>query len=232
MHILMIIFAILATAFPAVAGQAIGGQTVMAHVGASPQIEYIGADGRLWLWYLGNQRIVRGNWKEEGGQTCIRYEASSRDAATGRPGGKWQCMATSVYLSIFIDQVKGDVFGLERRNLVPYPLPGHFKGIAALAKSGGKVELAPTLSADACQAIVANAGKSKNAALQAGILLFHGKSMGKDCIKVDYVRAFQFIAQSGDKKNYKSLYDTLSKRAEQGNSKALAAMKKINPWPF
>lgn len=229
----MIVLALLALLVsPAHAAQSIGGSTIMAQPGPAPQIEYFGTDGRLWLWYLNNTKIVRGNWKEEGGKVCIKYEAGSIDAVTKRPGGKWQCLAADVYRSSFIDRVSGDAFGLEKRNLVPYPLPGYFKSIAALAKSGGKVELPPTLSADQCQAIVDNAGKSKKAALEAGLMLFNGKSMGKDCIKIDYVRSLELVARSGDKKTYEALYDILSKRAAQGHPAAVTALRKIPASPF
>jgi len=227
MRVIIPALILLMTTFSAHAAQ-LGGYTVMANLGRAPQIEYIGTDGRLWLWYVGNQRIVRGTWKEENGQVCIKYEAGSVDAVTKRPSGK-QCLPTEVYLSVFIDRVKGDTFGLEKRNLVPYPLPGYFKSIAALAKSGNNVDLPTAMSPDQCQAVVAAGGKSKAAALEAGMLLFHGRYMGKDCINVDYVRAFDFIAKSGDKKTYKALFDTLSKRAAQGLPAAVSALKRIKP---
>jgi len=42
----------------------------------------------------------------------------------------------------------------------------------------------------------------------------------------------EISGRSGDKETYKALYDVLSKRAAQGHPAAVAALRKINRWPF
>ena len=44
--------------------------------------------------------------------------------------------------------------------------------------------------------------------------------------------AAEISGHPGGKKTYKALYDVLSKRAAQGHPAAVAALRKINPWPF
>ncbi|GGF12108.1 hypothetical protein GCM10011321_00280 [Youhaiella tibetensis] len=42
----------------------------------------------------------------------------------------------------------------------------------------------------------------------------------------------EISGRPGGKKTDKALYDVLSKRAAQGHPAAVAALRKINPWPF
>jgi hypothetical protein len=80
-----------------------------------------------------------------------------------------------------------------------------------------------------CKAIIAAAETSKSAMLEAGTLYFHGKRMGKSCITVDYIKAFDVIRRSGDTRVYQSLLMNLKQKADTGNPKAIKALKTIDP---
>jgi hypothetical protein len=73
--------------------------------------------------------------------------------------------------------------------------------------------------------------KSRAARIEAGLLYYHGMRMGQKCIKVDYVRAFALLREAKDARNFASLLKDLQIKAESGNSKAKAALARIDLSP-
>ena len=78
-----------------------------------------------------------------------------------------------------------------------------------------------------CARVVADADKGKSQAFEAGLLYFHGKHMGKPCVKVDYVHAFELLKKAGANRDAQSLLDNLTEKAGTGSPKALAALREL-----
>ena len=76
-----------------------------------------------------------------------------------------------------------------------------------------------------CAAVIANAERSKTDMAVAAATYFHGKFMGKPCVDVDYARAFELAEKSG--LGVETFLGTLRERAEQGNSRAISALKTL-----
>lgn len=80
------------------------------------QIEFHDADGGVMLWYPGNSRALRGEWKvvdePDGVSLCYRYETLGRNPVTGVPGIEWECGAASDSVGRLRHTISGDVFGL------------------------------------------------------------------------------------------------------------------------
>lgn len=88
------------------------------------QIEYLSPDGKTYLWFPRNQRIVQGEWKVQPNASgksdvCFRYGANSRDPVTGKTGGAWECGRK--YFA-YLDILSGNPFGL-RAGAVPVVIP-------------------------------------------------------------------------------------------------------------
>jgi hypothetical protein len=86
------------------------------------QVSYKGRNGDTYLWYPGNNVIVRGQWESraQGKIICFRHFTRGRNPVTGIVGTEWWCTSTENYEpSAFI---AGDVFGLSRRKAVPHTL--------------------------------------------------------------------------------------------------------------
>jgi hypothetical protein len=78
-----------------------------------------------------------------------------------------------------------------------------------------------------CKRVIADADKGKDGAFAAGLLYFHGKHMGKPCVKVDYVRAFDLLLQAGAVRDAQSVLNTLAERANSGSPKAQSAIREF-----
>ena len=78
-----------------------------------------------------------------------------------------------------------------------------------------------------CARVVADADKGKSQAFEAGLMFFHGKHMGKPCVKVDYIRAFELLLKAGATRDAQSLLNALTTRAESGSPKAQAALREL-----
>jgi TPR repeat protein len=78
-----------------------------------------------------------------------------------------------------------------------------------------------------CARVIADADKGKAQAFEAGLLYFHGKHMGKACVTVDYVRAFELLQKAEASRDAQSLLNMLSDRADGGNPKAQAALREL-----
>jgi TPR repeat protein len=78
-----------------------------------------------------------------------------------------------------------------------------------------------------CARVVADADKGKPQAFEAGLLYFHGEHMGKPCVKVDYIRAFELLLKAGATRDAQSLLNNLTEKAESGSPKAQAALREL-----
>lgn len=94
--------------------------------GHGTQISYTSADGRSWLWYPGNPRILQGRWKLDDSkdylQVCYDYGPGTRNPMMKDAGPGFQC-GNFQHQSVFtLDTKRGDVFGLTGARVVK-PLP-------------------------------------------------------------------------------------------------------------
>jgi len=104
------------------------------------QVSFSTADGRTHLWYPGNNVVLKGEWRAcedrfsatvKGsdtlmlpfGKMCFKYGANTFNPATGSKGGEWECGAASRLEATLVEQRQGDVFGLAKRQDVPFVLP-------------------------------------------------------------------------------------------------------------
>lgn len=147
-----------AYADPEVIASFFADRTIVSH---SPQhgtqVEYIAPNGTTFLWYPGNDTILRGTfnvlWEnasaeiddpQEGryrGQinlnyVCFRYAANSYNPVTGHRGGGFECGSYARQREALRETRKGDVFGLAGRTKAPFPLGREPQSVAALQKLG------------------------------------------------------------------------------------------------
>ena len=85
----------------------------------------------------------------------------------------------------------------------------------------------PTLAQSdmTCESIIANAERSKTDMAIAAGTYFHGKHMGKPCVDVDYVKAFDLATRSGI--GVEPYLRILRERADQGHPSAKSALEKL-----
>lgn len=103
------------------------------------QISYSAADGSTFLWYAGNNMVLKGVWRAcedrfgvtvKGAQTttipfgklCFKYGPGTYNPATGSKGDEWECAAASTMEARLVEQRPGDVFELSKRTAVPFVL--------------------------------------------------------------------------------------------------------------
>ena len=91
------------------------------------QIEYLAANGRAYLWYLGNRKPVSGEWitrnaRLGAAEICFRYGANAYNPVTRTSGGSWECQGVYQYTAWNFEWVVGDPFHLESGRL-PFVLP-------------------------------------------------------------------------------------------------------------
>ncbi|MBD0416219.1 hypothetical protein [Oryzicola mucosus] len=130
----------------------LSGQTIQAwNGGHGTQVEYLAANGRSYLWYPGNDKVVVGSWsvrnrdqKTIGGgsyqipEICYTYSKATYNPVTGESGGELECSPLSTF-SIYINEMApGDPFRLASGS-VPFPLDKRSTTLDALyaKKSGG-----------------------------------------------------------------------------------------------
>lgn len=107
--------------------------------GHGSQVSYSSPDGKIYLWYPGNKAVVRGTWAINKGKEypaeasrgvimlaenriCFNYP-NSYNPATGQRGGG-DCIRTKAYGKYVTELRRGDVFGLSRRQEVPFVRSG------------------------------------------------------------------------------------------------------------
>lgn len=101
------------------------------------QIEYMGPDGRAYLWYPGNTRTVDGYWQVKGGKLiCHQYEAGLLNPVTGDLSGPWNCTPIARHLDHSVERCDGDMFRLQTG--VPRVLARFEKISLGCAHVGGK----------------------------------------------------------------------------------------------
>ena len=148
-----------AAADPEVVAAFFGDRTVLTHSAQhGTQVEYIAVNGDSFLWYPGNDAVLRGSfavlWEnasaeiddpQEGryrGQVklnyvCFRYGANTYNPVSGHRGGGFECGAYARQRETVKETRKGDVFGLAARSTAPFPLGREAQTIAALQKRVG-----------------------------------------------------------------------------------------------
>jgi len=87
------------------------------------QTEYYARGGRAYLWYPGNSRSVRGQWKYSSGgsHVCFRYPANTYDPVKNKQLGDWNCKSKAKLQRMAKATCKGDPFRLSSGK-VPYVL--------------------------------------------------------------------------------------------------------------
>lgn len=94
--------------------------------GHGTQISYTSADGRAWLWYPGNPRILEGRWKLDDSkgmlQVCYDYGPGTRNPTMKDAPAGFQCGSFHNQNIFTLDTKRGDVFGLATAKVLK-PLP-------------------------------------------------------------------------------------------------------------
>ena len=113
--------------------------------GHGNQIEHATADGRVFLWYPGNNVILPGKWKlieqrQNNGacvlrsvSLCFQYGANTYNPVTGSQGAEWECGEFGRFRSGRAEVVPGDPLGLQRMSVPPFLLPRTDQSIAQIA---------------------------------------------------------------------------------------------------
>jgi hypothetical protein len=104
------------------------------------QIEHLTADGRTFLWYPENMRLVPGLWttRKVGArvQMCFQYGANTYNPADNTRGGNWECRGSRGYLIGAEEIAEGDPLSLASGRL-PFALQrGNVSINDALKQSG------------------------------------------------------------------------------------------------
>lgn len=91
------------------------------------QVEYMAADGRAYLWYPGNSRVVVGQWKTQtarngAGEICFRFGTNTYNPVTKTRGGYWNCRNGRGFIFLEEEYTTGDPFNLESGR-IPYVMP-------------------------------------------------------------------------------------------------------------
>jgi hypothetical protein len=127
-----------------------GGATYKSYSRAhGTQIEYLASNGRAYLWYPGNTRVVPGRWKTDQDPAgnvlmCFRYGANTYNPVTRRGGGDWECQSGIAHTLMAGEVRDGDPLGLASGQ-IPFVLPrGDDIGIeAAMARAGKSQAINP-----------------------------------------------------------------------------------------
>jgi len=148
-----------ASADPEVVAAFLGDRTILTHSAQhGTQVEYIAGNGETFLWYPGNDAILRGQfavlWENASAEiddpregryrgqvklnyVCFRYGGNTYNPATGHRGGGFECGTYAQQRMTMKETRKGDVFGLSTRGAAPFPLGREAQTIAALQKRTG-----------------------------------------------------------------------------------------------
>lgn len=131
--------------------------------GHGPQIEYASADGRVYLWYPGNNVVLSGEWevrkanysrrttKVDGSVTefsaplaldCFRYGGNTYNPVTRTRGNKWECQASGVSKASRVEIADGDIFGLSQRAEPPFVLTRDVESFAQVRARMGNASAA------------------------------------------------------------------------------------------
>lgn len=86
------------------------------------QIEYLDGDGRAYLWYPGEERVIEGRWRAppEGG-VCFTYSTTPADGPLGMRADQWVCEGWDLQRADVLAKAADDVFDL-RSGAPPFML--------------------------------------------------------------------------------------------------------------
>ncbi|MEM0907703.1 MAG: hypothetical protein AAGJ94_10090 [Pseudomonadota bacterium] len=118
--------------------ETIAGKTILTYDSQhGTQVEYVGSDWRVYLWYPGNTSVVKGLWKLDRDPLlpfietmCFQYVTRSRRTGLSRLT-RWSCSPFGAYRSDVRDFAEGDVFGLAGGRL-PFELDDRLTSIEQL----------------------------------------------------------------------------------------------------
>jgi hypothetical protein len=100
--------------------------------------------------------------------------------------------------------------------------------LAALATPAPAESVILDLPSDmTCEWIIAHENTTPDAMMMASTTYFHGQYMGKPCVKVDYMKAYDLAKRSGSDFAVRTITKLILKRAENGNNKAQKAAKAL-----
>lgn len=85
------------------------------------QVAYLADNGREYLWYPRNARVVAADWKLEGDNICYRYSSNTYNPVTKKKGGEFECRLAKIGSYSVVAELDGDPFDLATGN-VPYRL--------------------------------------------------------------------------------------------------------------
>ncbi|WP_234999402.1 hypothetical protein [Roseovarius albus] len=89
------------------------------------QVNYIGANGKAWLWYPGNRGGVDELWKTETIRgtraVCFAHPSNSYNPVTKQHGGSYSCSPLVLSQKSNVASLAGDPFDLSSGS-VPYVL--------------------------------------------------------------------------------------------------------------
>lgn len=99
------------------------GKTHLSHDSAhGTQLFYLSPGGKTYLFYPGNDRILRGDWGWQGQALCFRYGRDTYNPALGTAGGGWSCADPQKLAQTVKERSAGDPFRLGERTRVPFVL--------------------------------------------------------------------------------------------------------------
>lgn len=78
-----------------------------------------------------------------------------------------------------------------------------------------------------CEEILAHAQHNKYTRLEAASLYIHGKHMGKKCLKIDYIKAFELYAQAGEPRLIQHTLARLQSKADSGHAGTRFLLRKL-----
>ncbi|MEO9822315.1 MAG: hypothetical protein ABJ370_05955 [Paracoccaceae bacterium] len=83
------------------------------------QIEHLSSDGRAYLWYPGNKRMVVGSWLVRPnprvptvGEICFQYGPNTFNPVTQQRGGRLNCTTSGAFIIKENEYTRGDPLNL------------------------------------------------------------------------------------------------------------------------
>ncbi len=89
------------------------------------QVNYIGQNGKAWLWYPGNRVVLPEVWKlakaNSQSAMCWRHPQNSYNPVTKQNGGDFACAPLALQQKANVAVIDGDTFNLQSGK-IPYVL--------------------------------------------------------------------------------------------------------------
>ena len=101
-----------------------------------PQVSFTSSAGFVYLWYPGNKRSLKGEWKteSEGKRICYKYGTNTYNPLTKKSGGKWNCTPYNYHRVLGKAVCSGDPFSLSSGS-IPYVLTRDKSELTKLQKT-------------------------------------------------------------------------------------------------